>query len=127
VLLCQQLGLFSEAMVAIDGSKFKTVNNRDRDQLTNMAGQARAGAGTEQLTVLAERGYFKSEEIRHCHEAGITPIVPKTVTSNATAAGRFGKGHFIYDAETNEYRCPAGYRLIWRFARVERGMTLHRY
>ena len=29
VLLCQQLGLFSENLVAIDGSKFKAVNNRD--------------------------------------------------------------------------------------------------
>ena len=31
VVLCQQLGLFSEALVAIDGSKFKAVNNRDRN------------------------------------------------------------------------------------------------
>ena len=31
VVLSQQLGLFSEALVAIDGSKFKAVNNRDRN------------------------------------------------------------------------------------------------
>jgi translation elongation factor EF-Tu-like GTPase len=31
VVLCQQLGLFSDALVAIDGSKFKAVNNRDRN------------------------------------------------------------------------------------------------
>src|SRR6202521_2038585 len=31
VVICQQLGLFSEALVAIDGSKFKAVNNRDRN------------------------------------------------------------------------------------------------
>ena len=31
VVLCQQLGLFSEALVAIDGSKFKAVNNRDKN------------------------------------------------------------------------------------------------
>ncbi len=99
----------------------------DRDQLTNMAKQARAAIGTEDLTVVADRGYFKSVEILSCHKAGIIPIVPKTVTSNATAAGRFGKDHFIYDAKTNEYSCPAGQRLIWRFARVERGMNLHRY
>lgn len=30
-MLCQQLGLFPEALVAIDGSKFKAVNNRDRN------------------------------------------------------------------------------------------------
>jgi hypothetical protein len=31
VVLCQQLGLFEENLVAIDGSKFKAVNNRDRN------------------------------------------------------------------------------------------------
>lgn len=27
---CRGMGLFSSAMVAVDGSKFKAVNNRDR-------------------------------------------------------------------------------------------------
>ena len=31
VLLCRRLDLFSQALVAIDGSKFKAVNNRDRN------------------------------------------------------------------------------------------------
>ena len=31
VTLCHQLGLFEETLVAIDGSKFKAVNNRDRN------------------------------------------------------------------------------------------------
>lgn len=31
VLLCQQLGLLSDNLVAIDGRKFKVVNNRDRN------------------------------------------------------------------------------------------------
>jgi len=99
----------------------------DRNQLTNMAKQARAAISTEDLTVVADRGYFSSKEILNCHEAGITPIVPKSVTSNAAAAGRFGKDRFIYDAKTNEYSCPAGQRLIWRYTGIERGMTLHRY
>src|SRR5918997_3590961 len=31
ILLCRRMGLFSEAVVAVDGSKFKAVNNRDRN------------------------------------------------------------------------------------------------
>ena len=31
VVLCRRLDLFSQSMVAIDGSKFKAVNNRDRN------------------------------------------------------------------------------------------------
>lgn len=33
VLLCRKLGLFTEAFVAIDGSKFKAANKRDRIRL----------------------------------------------------------------------------------------------
>jgi len=31
VLICRKLELFTDAFVAIDGSKFKAVNNRDRN------------------------------------------------------------------------------------------------
>ena len=99
----------------------------DRDQLSAMATLARSAMGTQELTAVADRGYFKSEQILACQEAGITAIVPKTVTSNATAEGRFGKADFIYDAQKNEYRCPAGERLIWRYSTVEEGLKLHRY
>ena len=31
MVLCRQLGLFTRSVVAIDGSKFKAVNNRDKN------------------------------------------------------------------------------------------------
>jgi transposase len=99
----------------------------DRDQLTSMAKQARTAMGVQDLTAIADRGYFKNEELLKCHEAGIKAIVPRIETSAATANGRFGKVDFIYDAEANEYRCPAGQRLIWRFSTVERNLKVHRY
>ena len=99
----------------------------DRDQLSSMAKHARAAMGVEELSAVADRGYFKGEEILACHEAGITVFVPKALTSGAIAAGRFGKDDFIYDASANEYRCPAGQSLIWRFSSVEKGLKLHRY
>jgi len=49
------------------------------------------------------------------------------VTSGAKAAGRFDKADFIYKKEDNEYQCPAGQRLIWRYSTVEREMQVHRY
>jgi hypothetical protein len=99
----------------------------DRDQLSGMAKKARDAIGTTALTVIADRGYFKGEEILACREAGITALVPATKTSNAKADGRFDKADFVYDQQKNEYRCPAGQSLIWRFASVEKGMTNHRY
>src|SRR3981189_2680447 len=49
----------------------------DRDQLANIAGQAKAAMGVEALEVVADRGYFRSEEILACGPLGVTPIVPK--------------------------------------------------
>lgn len=99
----------------------------DRSQLANMAKQAKAAMKTNELEVIADRGYFDSEEILTCHKNGITPIVPKCTTSGAKAAGRFDKADFIYDKEKNEYQCPAGQRLVWRFSSIEHGLNLNKY
>jgi transposase len=99
----------------------------DREQLSSMAKLARSEMGTKDLTAIADRGYFKGSEIQACHEAGIDSIVAKSLTSGASADGRFGKADFIFDTPTNTYRCPAGESLIWRFTNVEKGSTLHNY
>jgi transposase len=98
----------------------------DRDQLAPMAEQARQAIGTE-VTVVADRGYFKGEQILECTNAGITPLVPKTLTSNSRAEGRFDKQDFIYVAADDEYRCPAGERAIRRFTTIENGLTIQKY
>lgn len=99
----------------------------DRTQLAAMATAARDAIGHHEMTALADRGYFKGEEILDCEEAGIRPLVPKPLTSGSKADGRFDKRDFLYDPKRNEYRCPAGERAIWRMTTVEKGQTLHRY
>ncbi len=49
------------------------------------------------------------------------------MTSGIKAKGRFGKQDFRYVAEDDVYICPAGERLIYHYANVENGLTLHRY
>jgi transposase len=99
----------------------------DRDQLAPMAELAREATGIDALTVVADRGYFKGEQIRQCDQTGIIPILPKTLTSNSLADGRFDKQDFVYIAADDEYQCPAGQRAIKRFTTIERGMTLNKY
>jgi len=50
----------------------------DYEHLSSMAKQARTAMGTDEITAIADRGYFKGEQSLACHEAGITAIVPKT-------------------------------------------------
>ena len=99
----------------------------DRGQLASMAQQAQTAMGRKDLEIVADRGYFKGEEILACQSAGMTPFVPKPLTSSSKAEGRFGKQDFVYLAGEDTYRCPAGERLTSRYASVEDGMTLHVY
>jgi transposase len=98
----------------------------DRTQLADMAVQAQEAVG-QPITALADRGYFKGEEILRCTEHGIVPLVPKPQTSNNKAAGLYDKSDFVYLEAEDAYRCPAGSRAIHRMTVVENGLTLHKY
>jgi transposase len=99
----------------------------DRSQLAKMARQARTAMGVEDLTVLADRGYYTGTEILTCEEAGITTYLPKPRTSSNRAQGLFDKRDFIYVADDDEYRCPAGERLTRRTKTHPDGLTVYRY
>jgi hypothetical protein len=99
----------------------------DRSQLAIMAKTAKTTLCAESLDVVADRGYFNSEEILACEEAGITVTLPKPMTSNSKAEGRFGKQDFRYVAGEDVYICPAGERLAYHYTNEENGLVLHRY
>ena len=99
----------------------------DRTQLSSMGKQAKKATGIQEPQVLADRGYFDSDEILKCEQAQITPLVPKPITSNARAEGRFDKRDFAYNKRRDEYRCPAGERAVWRYTSVEGGLKTHTY
>ena len=99
----------------------------DRAQLSPMAQAARDAMGKTTLKAVADRGYYNAPQIKACHDAGIATILPKPMTSNAKAEGRFDKADFVYIARDDEYECPAGQRAIYRFSREENGLLLRRY
>jgi hypothetical protein len=83
----------------------------DRHQLAPMALKAQQAMGHEQLTALADRGYFNGDQVLSCEGTGVAPIVPKTLTSSGAKRGFFTRQDFIYDAEHDHYTCPAGAKL----------------
>ena len=111
VLLCRQLDLFADSLIAIDGSKFKAVNNRNRNFT-----RAKIKHRLKQI-----------DEIKACDEAGIKTYLPKPQTSGNQARGYYGKRDFIYHPKDDEYECPAGERAIYRFTREENGKMIRRY
>jgi transposase len=99
----------------------------DRSQLHNMASQAKEALDVEALEVVADRGYFKGEEILACERDNITTYLPKPLTSGSVKKGLFSKRDFVYHPEDDEYECPAAERLIRRFTTEEKGQTIHKY
>jgi transposase len=99
----------------------------DRSQLSPMAKQAKMTLDVEKLDAVADRGYFNSEEILKCENAGITITLPKPMTSNSKAEGRFGKQDFRYVANEDIYICPADERLSYHSTTEENGLVLRRY
>jgi transposase len=99
----------------------------DRAELARMATQAKDAMGHDQITAVADRGYFSGWEIYRCEQAGIVPYVPKPLTSGAKFEGRFGKQDFVYLPGKDVYRCPAGEHLKWWYDRLEDGKVLRHY
>ncbi|HTH99814.1 MAG TPA: IS1182 family transposase [Acidisoma sp.] len=99
----------------------------DRAQLVSMSRQARAAVGRDQLMVIADRGYFSGKQILTAESEGIVPYVPRTLTSSAMVAGRFGKQDFVYLPRKDVYRCPAGKDLPFRSNTVEHDMLIRVY
>jgi transposase len=99
----------------------------DRAQLSPLAKQTKAVLAVDELDVVADRGYFNSEEILACERAGITVTLPKPMTSGSKAKGRFVKADFRYLADEDTYICPAGERLTYRYTNEEEGLRLRRY
>ena len=121
------------AQVAVD-AKHKLIaaadvtnEGTDYQQLANVALEAKANLELSRTEVVADAGYYNASEVSRCVEQQITPFIPKADTSANTARGLYGKSQFKYDAVKNEYACPAGAALTYRFSTYELGRELQYY
>ncbi|MBG0808152.1 IS1182 family transposase [Methylosinus sp. H3A] len=99
----------------------------DRAQLAFMGRKALEAIEGEEVTVLADRGYYSGEEVLACEGTGVLPRVPKTMTSGKDKLGFFTIRDFIYDADNDNYICPAGERLTKGKARSDRQDNIDHY
>lgn len=100
----------------------------DRASLTPMAELAKQALKVDEIDVVADRGYFSSEQIKACADAGVTVTLPKPMTTGMKAKGMFGKHDFRYLDDEDIYICPAGQRLSFiSHKRETGGLNLRRY
>jgi transposase len=104
-----------------------TNKGHDRDQLGSMSKKAKEATGIDQPTVYADRGYYSNQEMLECEQNNIVPMVPKPITSNSKADGRFEKQDFKYIPDTDEYECPAGERAPYRCDSKDKDLKIRMY
>lgn len=93
---------------------FKVTNKpNDLGELDNMALRAKKLFGGKDFEALADKGYYKAEDLKKCVDNGITPYVTKQIYSNGTGDKDFYTDRFAYDKEKNTYLCPAGKELYY--------------
>ena len=112
-----KVGVGYNVQLAVDAKHKLIVEQEVTNQVVDMgllkqtAEPARAILGVERIDVVADRGYFKIEDIEACEEAGLTPHVPKPQRGPAVRNGFFRKDEFRYDPDRDVFTCPAGQTL----------------
>jgi transposase len=99
----------------------------DQGQLAPMARKAKEQLSIAQADVVADGGYYKSQDIKDCQDLGLEPHLPAVQNSPSQRAGLYGKEDFRYEAERDVYHCPNKALLSRQRSLVDKGRNLHLY
>lgn len=116
-----KVGVGYNIQVAVDAKNKMIVEQAVTNQvvdmglLTQTAEPARTILDVATIDVVADRGYFKIEDIEACENAGCVPFVPKPQRGSSVREGFFRKDEFRYDPERDAFICPAGQILASRY------------
>ncbi len=103
--------------IAVDAKNKMIVEQEVTNQVVDMgllrqtAEPAREILDVERIDVVADKGYFRTEDIEASEKAGLTPHVPRPQRGSSVSKGFFRKDEFRYDAERDAYVCPGGHDL----------------
>jgi transposase len=112
-----KVGVGYNAQIAVDAkhkmivAQAVTNDVLDMGLLQQTAEPARQILGVERIDVVADKGYFRTEDIAACEKAGLMPHVPRPQRGAAVTNGFFRKDEFRYDAAQDVYICPGGHEL----------------
>lgn len=110
---------------------YKVTNTNDSKAMGNMLQRAKSILGTNQISVLYDKGYHTGTEFETAHRLGIDVMVAvpaKPRTSHAPDPA-YDAENFTYDAENNTYTCPEGEVLITngRWYKAESGSMFQQF
>jgi transposase len=113
-----KVGVGYNAQVAVDArhklivEQYVTNSGSDLGFLAQTASAAREVLGVQQIDAVADKGYYKGEDIAACEDVGVIPYVVRPQRGPAINEGYFAKSEFRYDAREDCYVCPGNQRLV---------------
>lgn len=128
-----QVAVGYNIQVAVDAKQKLIVEQQVTNQvvdmglLTETAKAAKEVLGVESIDAVADKGYFKIEDIEACEKAGIVPYVPRPQRGPSVKAGLFRKDEFTYDSAADHFVCPAGQQLHPYTSSLLRGLKKTNY
>jgi len=99
----------------------------DQGQLAGVAQVAKTELQITQADVVADGGYYKSQDIKACQDPGLEPHLPAVKNSPSERAGLCGKSDFRCDATRDVYHCPGGAVLSRRRQMTDQGKVMFNY
>ena len=112
-----KVGVGYNAQVAFDAKHKLIVEQHvtnagsDLGLLAPTAGAAKEVLGVERIEAVADKGYYKGEDMQACEDVGIEAYIARPQRGSAVRDGLFQKEEFRYDPTSDTYRCPGGQQL----------------
>jgi len=99
----------------------------DQGPLAGVAQAAKTELQITQADVVADGGYYQSQDIKACQDLGLEPHLPAVENSPSERAGHYGKSDFRCDATRDVYPCPGGAVLSRRQQMTDPGKVMFPY
>jgi transposase len=89
---------------------YKVTNQNDNKAMGNMVQRAKSILGTNEFTVLYDKGFHTGSELKTAQELGVETIVavPGVPSTSQAPDHDYNYEHFRYDKEADTYTCPQG-------------------
>ena len=111
---------------------FEVTNEKDNNALAPMSIKSKESLGLtddDSITVLADKGYYKGEQLQKCHKHNIETLVAIKDYTDKTKPEHVTKDKFQYNSSENTYTCPNGRTLVHqaKYTRRKKGKVISEF
>jgi transposase len=115
----------SKNKLIVDYDVVNEVN--DQGQLSNMVKKVKQVIGEQEITAIADTGYFNMSEIIETVDDQTEILIKPQKGKKQKIENGFDKSNFKYDKTNDVYTCPVGYTLKFKWNGKQNGKDYKRY